>query len=865
MSNLKKILKQHFGYNDFKQGQEEAIRNILACNDTLALMPTGGGKSICYQLPAILMQGVVVVISPLIALMKDQVDSLIQNGIPATSIDSTLSFSEIQIRFKAIYEGKIKLLYLAPERLASRQFLELLQNINISFLAVDEAHCISEWGHDFRPSYMNIHKIFNFIPRCPILALTATATIDVRNDIIRSLKLKNTKLVIKGFERKNLNYHCEYSENKVNRIADICSNTKNGSTIIYAGSRKRTEQFSNELREIGIKSEFYHAGMKTLLRTAVQERFITGKTKVIIATNAFGMGIDKRDVRNVIHIDYPLTLEAYYQESGRAGRDDEPADCYLLYNNFDKELSEFFIKSTFPSKEEIEIVYDKILSFHNKQDSSYNQTLAIPSPVLIANSITKDFRTVESVYNLLHRNNIITFGNIQSQTKLRFIASRERIYEYYNNLPDERQGILEAILRSVNSDVFDRFVSINLKDILFKHRISKKQFDDIVKSLQILQLAQYKNEASDSGYYFNKLNDNFAYLNIDFEDTNRRYANALIKLDQVYKYSITNTCKRNYLLDYFDDKSYNGNCNKCTSCKTNQIKNNTLTSINSLLRYIILDYLIENGQNVELSNLIKNVKNQLKSFNIFYFKQKELANFNNLVNNELKELNNRRLIKFINKHKSTILITEEGKIFVELLPEQFRIMARREKDKTASEIIFSKLVTLRREIAEHAGVVPRGIISDVALKKIAEVMPETEYDLKNVSGVSQLFVQKFAKLFLQELAKIKLNPKEQKVSKVAQDFLKMLDQGLDFEIIKSRLFGGNMSMASNYIVEIIEAGHNLPRKSMVPDSVYTKIKSCVKKYPDLTPREIQGKLTIEIEQPILKIAYSFAKAELGLL
>jgi predicted transcriptional regulator len=464
---------------------------------------------------------------------------------------------------------------------------------------------------------------------------------------------------------------------------------------------------------------------------------------------------------------------------------------------------------------------------------------------------------------MLMRAGVIVKGNVQTQPKIRFTTSRERIYEYHSNLTLERQEILEAILRSVSSDVFERIVPINIKDVMHKHNISKNQFDDIIKSLQMLNLAQFVSDGGVAGFYLDKFYDNIEQIPVNFEESARRYSFALLKLDKVYEYSTTNSCKRNYLLDYFNDSSYTGNCKKCTSCNSNQIKNDVFTSTNSFLKDSIFSHLINNGGIIETTNLIKLIEVQFADTNILNLFSKKSDNFRSVVNDEIKKLSERRLIKIINNYKPTISITTEGEEFIKHLPEQFKNMARREKDKTASEIIFGKLVTLRREIAEHAGVVPRGIISDVALKKIAEVMPETEYDLKNVSGVSQLFVQKFAKLFLQELAKIKLNPKEHKVSKVAQDALKMLDQGLDFEVIKSRLFAGNLAMASNYIIEIIEAGHPLPRKSMVPDPVYSKIKACVKKFPELGPREIQTKLTIEVDSPTLKIAYSFARAELG--
>ncbi len=865
MTKLDKILKQYFGYDGFRNGQEEIINTILACRDVLAVMPTGGGKSLCYQLPAIVMHGTVLVVSPLISLMKDQVDYLNSCGVNATSIDSTIGFEELRVRFQHAANSKYQLIYVAPERLGSKIFLNLLKTIHIPFIAIDEAHCISEWGHDFRPSYLNINNIFNHIERCPIIALTATATPEVQRDIAEILKLHQPKIVVKGFDRKNLSYFTEYCTEKALRIADICSRTKSGSTIVYAGSRKKVELMSKELNECGIKSEPYHAGMKTLLRSAIQDRFINGRTPVIVATNAFGMGIDKYDVRNVIHIDFPLTIESYYQEAGRAGRDGKPSDCYILYNELDESLPEYYIQATYPSENIIRRVYDAIDAHIRKTEFSPERLLSIPEPVNLANEINLDYLTVESVYKLFIRNGIISSGKVMSSARIRITTSRERIMEYYNNLNPEKQQSLEAILRSSSSDIFDRFVNINIRDILQKHGISRQQYDDIVKSLQMLNLASYFSDQEAGSYSLSKFFGSFDDLPLDMSALRTRYAFALAKFDKVIEYTHTKDCKRNFILNYFEDEEFDDKCKKCVSCKEIKIKNYLLTSYHKFLEKVILGELSNFESGVDSNKLMQNI--------MAFVSSTPDATYDNAANNRIdiyynkaiQNLLQRRIIKYKDRFNKTISITPEGEEFIKQIPEQINLMARREKEKTESEIIFSKLVTLRREIAEHAGVVPRGIISDVALRKIAEVMPSTEYDLKNVSGVSQLFVQKFAKLFLQELAKIKLNPKEQKVSKVAQDTLRMLEQGSDFETIKTRLFAGNLAMMANYIVEIIEAGQKLPRKQLVPDAVYTKVKAAIKKFPDLGARDIQPKLTIEIDSPTLKIACAFAKAELGLL
>lgn len=864
MNKLNIMLNKFFGFDSFRAGQEEVIRSVLGCKDTLAVMPTGGGKSLCYQLPAALLPGTTLVISPLIALMKDQVDSLSVGNIKATSINSSLSFPEINQRLASAANGYYKLLYIAPERLESKSFLNLLHNIQISFLAVDEAHCISEWGHDFRPSYMNIKKIFDFIPRCPILALTATATTEVQDDIVSSLNLVSPTKVVKGFDRENLRYFTEFSDSKISRVADLVSSVIKGSTIVYAGSRKRVDSFVKELLANGIKAEPYHAGMRVLLRNAVQERFIEGKTRVIVATNAFGMGIDKADVRKVIHVDYPLTLEAYYQEAGRAGRDGLNSECHLIISNGDRALPEFFIRSTYPDIKSINRVIDELVAGIKNQAFVNTDNYSIPDPINIANSIGLDYRSVNSIYGILERSGAISKGHIRSNAQIMITTSRERISEYFDNSTPERQHALESLLRSVSPDVFSRSVAISIKDLIVKHSVSKQDFDELLKSMQMLRLIKFNSESEESGYHFTKYFTSSEELKIDSEALSRRCAYALNKFEKMVEYSKTNICKRNYILDYFDDKEYQNVCGKCTSCISIKIKNDTNSSNNKFLNSNILSLIYQSGGQMKSSDL----KNQLL---VYYSGQSgEFANNGSKINllndsivQEINNLNRSRLIEFEDKYR--ISITQTGTEFLKQLPEQSKTMARIEKSKTKSEIIFNKLVTLRREIAENAGVVPRGIISDVAMRKIADVMPETEFDLKNVAGVSQLFVQKFAKLFLHELAKIKLNPKEQKVSKVAKDALKLLDQGESFDTIQTRLFAGNLTMTANYVVEILDAGFELPRKQLVPDAVYTKVKACLKKNPEFGISDVQSKLTVSVDHPVLKMACAFAKAELGIL
>jgi ATP-dependent DNA helicase RecQ len=891
------LLRQYFGYTHFRPGQDEVIRSIAHYNDTFVVMPTGGGKSLCYQIPALMLDGTALVISPLIALMQDQVRGLEKAGIPACFINSSLQPDEIRRRMNAAREGAYKLVYVAPERLESKQFLEQMQLVQWSFMAVDEAHCVSEWGHDFRPAYLTLALANEALGGLPVIALTATATPEVQDDITTQLKMRSVQRFIRGFDRPNLTYTVEHDHEKTARVADICAESQStGTTIVYCGSRKRVEQFTRSLRQVQIFAEPYHGGLTDSYRRAVLERFLTGECKTIIATNAFGMGVDKPDVRNVVHCDMTLSLEAYYQEAGRAGRDGLPARCTMLYAQGDRRLMEFFLQCTYPAPETVETIYTLL---YDRAQVGRGQRATEPlqmDDAQIATAAKVHAGEASAVIALLERAGVMRRGSPGNTGRVQFLVPRERMREYYGNVPERRRNALNALARLAGSAAFYEPVEFDVMDVWRKHGIQTDEFLEAMRSFEYARLVHFEPPGMTKGITL--LEERLprehlrTALPLDWHKITLRRERAAQKLDAVEHYAQTTECKRNVLLGYFGDDEtdadgvstgfstgFSTRCGRCSSCTQAERAAETARTM-SPRRAFLLEQTLQAAAELDarfgrtvLTDVLQGDKTAEMVRKYGLMKAQTFGTAREFSRQEILECVQTALaaqfLAVSDDRFPKISLTPRGAAELKTIPEPFRTDGYNRDDCSFPELLETAK-RIRTEIATMHRVLPPVVVDDRSLVVLVNALPHSVSAMRReVRNLSDLCTMRFAPLFLAAVRDFM----SERAATTGDDMctlaetvrrtVELLRAGEVPETVADKR-GVNVRTVGQHIEVALEEGVHLERERFVQPPLYDAVQQILAVRPEAFLKDIKMLLPAELsgaEWWELRVAAAFVRTE----
>ncbi len=783
----KEILKKFFGYDEFRPSQEEIILSILSGYNVLTVLPTGGGKSLCYQIPSLISERFSIVISPLIALMKDQVDAINKIEQVAAFINSSLDIRATDNILRNISGGSVKILYVSPEKISSIAFAEKLKELSPSYLFVDEAHCISEWGHNFRPSYRKLKEFADFIGIGKISAFTATATEEVRKDIIAQLGMADAKIFIRGFERENLHLNVIHTKNKKEKIAELLSG-KNESSIIYSATRKSAEEVSEFLRSKKINSAFYHAGLTSDLRRMIQDDFASGRIRIISATNAFGMGIDKSDIRSIFHFNIPGSIENYYQEIGRAGRDGKEASIYLFYDEKDKFIQEYFIESSSPSVTQIEEVYRWICDYGkvalgniSEKDISLDNSFAAH---LKSKNINQGI--LDASIKVLEESGLIRRRSDFDQKHYgKFLLDPKRLNNFAKSFTDaEMRDLILILARDYGSRIFKEKVLLNLAKISTILNAEQDMIQELFLSLGRSGVFLYESPSKFPAVRLITPRIESGGLKLDLERINFHAEKSREKLAEMVEYSFTEKCRFNFILNYFGQDAPDYKCGKCDIC-TGEIYSGRNTV--EYLEEIILRTLHELKTPVKKKILFKIITGRadlpsltkISTFNsCVHFNQEELENtVNSLTRKNLLLLS-----------QDTLSLSDGGRNFF-AEPEETISQSSYEEELE----LFNRLRQVRKEIAEKFVQNQQLICSDETLREIARREPLNEAELLSIPGFTQRMFNKIGEEFISitaEFAGRKYISEKIKQQKIPDNILRiheMVSKRYSLEDISSML------------------------------------------------------------------------------
>jgi len=799
------ILKEYFGFEDFKPAQKEIIETILQGENVLAVLPTGGGKSICYQVPAILANSFSIVISPLIALMKDQVDTVNKKVKVAAFINSTLSQKEIQTVLNDISNGKIKLLYLSPEKLDNINFAETLKQLSPSYLFVDEAHCISEWGHNFRPSYRKIKQFADYTGITKISAFTATATEDVRKDILEQLGIVDARVFIHGFERKNLSLNVIKTKEKKETLLKLIT-PSSIPAIIYTATRKLAEEVYDFLKLNKINCTYYHAGLNPERRRIVQDDFLEGRINLIVATNAFGMGIDKSDIRTVIHFNMPANLENYYQEIGRAGRDGNHSNIFLLFDEKDIAIQEYFIKNSFPQRQQVELVYNAICDYGKISLGSISDKEIPVDTNLISFLQSKELNKalIESSIRILEESGYIKFNpDFYQKHHVQFLIEPGKlnsfIYKINNN---ELKDFILILIRDYGNKIFRTKTIINLA-----------RLSEILNS-NLENLIEYLNLLNNSGIIFYEPPSLFPTVKLlksriksedlllDFSKTKKLIEHNKNKLDKMIGYIISNQCRFAYILNYFGEIKENYKCGRCDVClgKTNKLNDD------DFLRNHIITTLYEFNNPLHKKELFKILTGKdPKYHNISTYDS--CNHFSTIeINDVLSTLEMEKIISIKND-----MIYYEQSNFNLFLSEESDLQQKNYEDELK---LFNLLRQIRKEASEKFNQPAQLICPDNVLREIAKLRPKSYSEFIGIDRFNNRMFNKIGAEFIEAIKEFE--KKENNINKIKEK---------------------NLPHTSYQILELIQKKYSLEdivSLTNIPESILSvQIETLIEAIPEL--------------------------------
>lgn len=586
VARLYALLKKYWGYDDFRPLQLDIINSILQGRDTLGLMPTGGGKSLTFQIPALSLDGMAIVITPIISLMKDQVDNLISRRIKATYLHAGLTRRETERVYEKCINGGCKFLYVSPERLGNNGFLAQLRQMPVNIIVVDEAHCISQWGYDFRPSFLKISSIRRLFPSAPVLALTATAPPLVVNDIMKRLEFKSANVLSKSFSRKNLSYVVRPTSEKISSTVKILKSVA-GSAIVYARSRKRTKELAVEFNRQGISADFYHAGLSVEEKNDKQNRWKSGEIRVIVATNAFGMGIDKADVRLIVHVDVPNSLEEYYQEAGRGGRDGKRAYAVLLVKPTDRGVLHRHLTEAFPDKDFIKKTYERVGAFLDVPiGDGYDKTYEFNFN-LFCRTYDLPVLATHNALRILSQSGYINFiEEVETQSRVMIFAKKEELYDIPTTTPGA-DLVLQAVLRTYTG-LFSDYVYINEDVLAYRYGLSQETIYASLLEMTRLHILHYIPRKRTPYIYYTTSREETRHILIPravYEELRGRMKE---RIDAVVNYAYSSdACREQMLLNYFGEKSASrcGHCDTCIEQRRHQ--RYTIADVHEGIKYML--------------------------------------------------------------------------------------------------------------------------------------------------------------------------------------------------------------------------------------------------------------------------------------